>query len=360
MINKYKVLLDKLNEKQQNFQETIEINELNSNSKILIVDSLNTYIRSFTTCPVVNEDGIHVGGIVGFFLSVGYAIKMLNPTRVIMVFDGKNGSVRRRKIYPEYKNRRRSKRIVRKDFDYTIGNIEDEEKLQKEELQKVLQYLVMLPVTIVSIDDIEADDTISYICKNVYNDDNNHITIMSTDRDFLQLIDNRITVWSPTKKILYNKQVFRNEYNMNAENYLIYRILTGDVSDEISGIKGIGLKTLEKYFPSLFNDDKICIMDIINEASETSKKMKIHNSILENKDIIYRNEKLMQLQDVDISLYSKNSIMEQVRRPINRLSKIKFLSYLLQDRFQLTKEPEKWLNDCFFKLDYYASKTHDS
>ena len=80
----------------------------NPNEKVLIIDGLNTFIRVFSVIPTTNDDGIHVGGIVGFLRSVGYTINMIRPTRTIVVFDGKGGSTRRRKIYPEYKQNRRT------------------------------------------------------------------------------------------------------------------------------------------------------------------------------------------------------------------------------------------------------------
>ena len=78
-------------------------NTSNPNEKVLIIDGLNTFIRVFSVIPTTNDDGIHIGGIVGFLKSVGYAVKMLAPTRTIICFDGKGGSNRRRKLYPEYK-----------------------------------------------------------------------------------------------------------------------------------------------------------------------------------------------------------------------------------------------------------------
>ena len=72
------------------------------NDRILLIDGLNTFIRVFSVFPSTNENGIHVGGFVGLLRSIGYAIRMLAPTRVVIVFDGKGGSTRRRKFYPEY------------------------------------------------------------------------------------------------------------------------------------------------------------------------------------------------------------------------------------------------------------------
>ena len=69
---------------------------LKLNDRILLVDGLNTFIRAFVMNPSTNEDGIHIGGIKGFMLSMGYAIKNIKPTRVIVCFDGAGGSQRRR------------------------------------------------------------------------------------------------------------------------------------------------------------------------------------------------------------------------------------------------------------------------
>ena len=79
------------------------------NDSVLLIDGMNLFIRVFSAIPTTNEDGVHVGGIVGFLRSIGYTINMFRPTRVIIVFDGKGGSTRRRKLFPEYKQKRKTK-----------------------------------------------------------------------------------------------------------------------------------------------------------------------------------------------------------------------------------------------------------
>ena len=58
----------------------------NPDDKVLVIDGLNTFIRCFSAMPTLNDDGAHVGGIVGFLRSIGYAIKTIRPTRTIIVF----------------------------------------------------------------------------------------------------------------------------------------------------------------------------------------------------------------------------------------------------------------------------------
>ena len=91
----------------------------NPDDKVLIIDGLNTFIRVFSVVPITNDDGAHVGGIIGFLKSIGFAIKMHNPTRCIIVFDGEGGSDRRRKLFPDYKaNRDAPPEELSKQFPY--------------------------------------------------------------------------------------------------------------------------------------------------------------------------------------------------------------------------------------------------
>ena len=58
------------------------------NDRVLIIDGLNTFIRCWSSIPTKNDDGEHVGGVTGVLKSIGYAIRNVQPTRVVVVFDG--------------------------------------------------------------------------------------------------------------------------------------------------------------------------------------------------------------------------------------------------------------------------------
>ena len=313
------------------------------NDKVLLIDGLNTFIRVFSVIPTTNPDGIHVGGIVGFLRSIGYTINMFRPTRVIIVFDGKGGSTRRRKIYPEYKQNRKTKYRVNRAYDF--ASQDDEKQNMIMQLQRVVEYLEVLPVTVLSYDNIEADDTIGYLCRQVLTD--SKITVMSTDKDFLQLANSRIKIWSPTKKKMYDEKVVLDEYGISSHNLIWYRVLDGDKSDNIPGVRGLGLKTIQKKLPFL-SEIRIVEMDeVITELPES-------------KDVIELNYKLMQLSDVDISGSTKTKIMERVREPINRLIKYKFQTMFLEDKlYTALPNVNSWLLTNFNQLNHYAEKTHE-
>ena len=328
----------------------------NPNEKVLIIDGLNTFIRVFSVIPTTNDDGIHIGGIVGFLKSVGYAIKMLGPTRTIIVFDGKGGSNRRRKLYPEYKAKRRTKKIrLNRVNDYE--NMDDERHSMFMQLSRCVEYLETLPVSILSVDSVEADDVIAYIAKQLL-PKSNHI-IMSTDKDFLQLVSDRISVWSPTKKKLYKPDVVKEEYGVTSKNLLMTRIFDGDVSDNIKGVMGIGSKTLLKNFPDLADDGVTYTVDEIVDKCE--KGSRFHNVVRKQRDKMHLNHTLMQLQKVDISGGAKLKINRVVNGKIQELIKSKFQTMFIEDRmFGALPNLESWLMLNWTTLNRFAKINNGS
>ena len=89
---------------------------------------------------------------------------------------------------------------------------------------------------------------------------------MSTDKDFMQLVSNRVTVWSPTKKKYYFADTIKEEYGSYPNNFLMFRTITGDGSDNIPGIRGAGLKTLKKFCPQFSGQEKFTAKDLLDFA----------------------------------------------------------------------------------------------
>ena len=336
--NNYKSLLDEIEEEHKQSTEK----SLDKNSRVIIIDGLNTFIRAFSANPSINDDGVHVGGIIGFLKSIRYAISKLKPTRCIIVFDGKNGTKKRKKLYPEYKQKRKTKYRVNRAYDF--ASQEDEKQNMIMQLQRVVEYLETLPVTVLSYDNIEADDTIGYLCRQALTD--SEITVMSTDKDFLQLANSRIKIWSPTKKKMYDEDSVLDEYGISSHNFIWYRVIDGDKSDNIPGVRGLGLKTIKKKLPFLSENRIVNIDEVLTELPES-------------KDVIELNYKLMQLSDVDISRSTKTKIIRKIHEPINRLIKFQFEKMFLEDKlFTALPNVTSWLATNFNQLNHYAEKTH--
>ena len=154
--------------------------------------------------------------------------------------------------------------------------------------------------------------------------------LMSTDKDFLQLVDEKTIVWSPTKKKIYNQKLVQEELGLHPSNVLIYRILDGDTSDNIPGVRGCGIKTLLKRFPELTEDRTISSDELLQLAEEKKGKIKLYDDIIKSKEQIIMNEKLMQLKDVDISGSIKMKIVEKFDEKVKPLNKMEFMKVLLK------------------------------
>jgi len=282
------------------------------NSRVLIIDGLNTFIRCWSSIPTMNDDGDHVGGATGVLKSIGYAIRQTQPTRVVVVFDGKGGSTQRKKKFSGYKAERES---------------------MKRQFVWLNEMLDGLPLTTMIYDGVEADDIMAYISTKLLKEDEQAV-IMSTDKDFLQLIDDTTIVWSPTKKKMYNTKMVKEEYGIESKNLLLYRVLDGDKSDNIPGVYGCGIKTVVKRFPEITQEDKLSVDDLLElsktKYEETKGKIKIYKDILQSKNQILLNRELMQLDDVDISGNIKMKTLDRFNEPIEPLHKMNFMKILLK------------------------------
>jgi len=327
--------------------------DLGVNNRVLIVDGLNLYLRAFAVNGALNDNGVPVGGLTGFLRSLAYAIREVNPTRVIVVYDGQGGSQRRRKIHPEYKaNRTPGKRITRWD---AFKDARAEKDAMKIQFSRLIEYLDFLPVNVISIDKIEADDTIAYIAHTLLDED---VTILSADQDFLQLVDERITVWSPTKKKFYTPRMVMDDYGVPAHNFLMYKVLMGDKSDNIEGVKGLGPKKLPKIVPDLLTQTTLDLDFILEHAGKGEEPM--HKKIVESATQLQINEELMDLKNPPISGELKLQIARLIEAPINLLSRNDFIMMYSDDQLgNAIKAPDLWLREHFIKLNTLAKQTHE-
>ena len=295
------------------------------NDRVLIIDGMNTFIRSFAAIPTMDENGNHIGGVTGFLKSVGYVIRKFKPSRVYVIFDGKGGSKRRREIYPDYKSGR--KPLTRLNRTYDMTTEQDEQDLMRYELVIVAKALMKLPITTITLDHVEADDIISYIAQHAVENGGESI-IYSTDKDFLQLVGDGIKVWNPVRKKTYIPETVLEDYTIHPNNFLLYRALTGDTSDNLPGIKGLGMKTLLKFMPGFATEEKLNLDDVITVAE--SSKSKVILKIVDQKENIQRNLILMSLLSVMMSDNNKLKVLNKINKPQLFLKKYDLTKLLIE------------------------------
>lgn len=340
MKNKYADMLSKVNNHQRGVTDSI-----------LVIDGLNTFLRSFTMINYINSDGHHVGGLTGFLKSVGYAIKMLEPTKVVIVFDGAGGSNSKRNLYPEYKANRNKSRMT----NYSIFSSKDEENESiSNQMARLIQYLQCLPVTMICIDGIEADDTIGYLVGKFEKfTATKEVTILSADKDFLQLVSDKVQVYSPTKKKIYKPKDVLEEFNVSSYNFVNYKILMGDNSDNLPGIDGLGPKKVIKMFPELANDTPTTLNEMLEKAASKIGEHDLYGRIVERKHQLEINSKLMNLQTMPISQENIDIIQRSFNSPYELNSHMFMTMYLGDKLGESIPNTPNWLNQVFGPLSIF-------
>tara|TARA_R110000765_G_scaffold74312_1_gene145606 strand:+ start:2839 stop:3882 length:1044 start_codon:yes stop_codon:yes gene_type:complete len=344
MKNKYAKLLNQLK-----LRETED--PKHRDDRVLIIDGLNTFIRAYSATPTLNANGEHCGGVSGFLSSMGHAIKTINPTRVVVVFDGKNGSAIRRKLFPAYKAHR--KVSIRLNRAQSV----DKEDNQLAQLIRLIDYLETLPITVITLDGAEADDIMAYVANSILKPKDSHSFIMSSDKDFLQLVSNNTHVWSPTKKKLYYEDDVYSEYGVIPQNFAVYRALEGDSSDNIPGAPGLKLKTILKRWPKLGEQTTITLEEFFsyNTSFGDESKIKAYKIVEENVENIKLYHKIMQLDETLLNSTTQLRIHDHMDEPCSKLAKMTFHRLLIEDGMtNAIRNPEMWLRDVTTKLNQFV------
>ena len=328
----------------------------NTNSNVLLVDGTNTFIRCWMANPSMDDNGNHTGGIVGFLKSVGYAIKLLAPTRCTIIFDGFGGSLKRRQIYPDYKEQRRGRIRLNRTYG-EMSDAPEEEKQCRQQYQRLVSYLQVLPVNLLSVDHVEADDVLAYLATDYFKP-SEKVYIMSSDKDFLQLCDGRVCVYSPTKKRIYGPTEVLAEYQVHPSNFVLYRAIDGDVSDNIGGIRGAGRKTIVKHFPWLSDATPHTADEIVTNADGYKNKYKVCEHISQGKSVIDRNIALMQLTDTALTTTAQlhcNNCLDMAKIPM--LDRNAFFKMVREDGIDSNlPNHTTWVQDVFGPLDAVTRK----
>jgi 5'-3' exonuclease len=274
--------------------------------RTLLVDGDNLFKIGFHGVREFYVDGNHIGGVFHFLNTLRKQLEQNEYDKVIVFWDGNNNSVKRRELYPDYKLNRK--------------NNMTEEKLQSYYFQKnrVKQYLEECFVRQIDIDNNEADDLVAYYC---IISDTETKTIFSSDRDYMQLLSEKVSIYSPIQKYLYQKgdKVRLEKEWIPHENIFVSKVMLGDKSDNIFGIYSLGEKTFIKLFPEVL-EKPVSVDDILTKAKllqEQNKDNKVLNNILngvtkngEFGEHFYKTNK--QIVDLNNPIISEDA-MEMVR-----------------------------------------------
>jgi DNA polymerase-1 len=313
-------------------------------SKTLLVDGDNLFKIGFHGAKDLFNDGSHVGGIYHFINILRKFLEEHQHDKVIVCWDGDSNSSARKKLYPQYKANRRQ----------DMNEYKYESYLQQK--SRVKQYLEEIFVRQIEMVDNEADDLIAYYCK-VATDE--QIIVFSADKDLTQLISENVTIYSPTSKqyFKHGDKITINKVDIPHQNVLICKVFTGDKSDNIDGIEGLGEKTLVKLFPQM--QERSCtIEEILDNARNIPQKKPIKSltniligktkSTILGEEFYKLNKKIVDLHNPLITDEGKQ-LVEQIHSdtidPENRGYK-NLMRLMMEDGLfkYLPKNDEAWVN----------------
>ena len=323
--------------------------QIEKNIYTLLVDG-NSLLKLSLVDKRMNNKGEEYGAIFLFLRILGNLLLKKDFNYCVVCYDGYNSGSLRYNIYKDYKaNRDKHYELaggmtdydkaindyVKKVLNYSKANkkevkrIETDDELfqrQREILQNILENLYVRQFI---YDDVEGDDLIAYYVKNKL--PNEKVVIVSGDRDLTQLISDDVCQYIPSLKKFVTSDNSVDILGMTHENILVKKIICGDASDNIKGIKGMGEQTLLKLFPEM-KTEKTSLeaivarsKELLSERKEQKKKpLKSLENIIngvtdgaQGKDIYEINKKIIDLSEPLLTEEALNGLKEEMYAPLS-------------------------------------------
>lgn len=221
----------------------------------LVVDGT----QMLMACLAVNDEDYtnemeYLGGFTGFLKQLSGMINMLSPRSVYVAFDTSKSKYRS-ELHPTYKHGRHAK---------VSEELAERFKFRYLHTSYLRMILPMLGCSVMTCDDVEADDIIA----NFVQQSGRHNTIISTDKDFIQLVNHKTRLYRAVRNpVLVTESNLTEILGFDKSLYLKTRILEGDKSDNIPGVDGVGAKTALKIFEQAGSSDP----EVIKEWAKTVK-----------------------------------------------------------------------------------------
>ena len=293
--------------------------------RLVVIDGKSVFYRGYYAMPYLStKDGTPTGGVYGFAVMALEVLKKMEPDYICVAWDKPKTNIkRRREIYPEYKANRKP---APADF--------------YEQVPILHNLLDAFNIPFYEIDDHEADDIMATFAVQAQAKGYDTILI-SSDHDLLQLVSDDIAVATLKKGLTnidyFSPDRFKEKYQMTPEQFVDYKSLRGDPSDNLPGVAGVGEKTAIK----LISDYKS--LDGVYEHLDEIKGS-LQTRLRDNKDLAYITKQLVLLdKEVPIELewdkadVSKNNGTE-IAKILRELEFKSLLAQLPEDMKQSAKE----------------------
>ena len=316
-----------------------------------VVLDMNNIMKISSVNHEMNSDGKEYGIVMTALRLIGDILKKKDFNYCIAAYDGIGSGVLRWKFYEDYKANRGKQYELHdpdmSDYDKKIiarrsimleaarqkregshSRETDDENFERQKyvLQNILEELCIRQY---EFENVEGDDIISYYVK--HKKDNEKVVIVSSDKDLTQLISDTVIVYNPRMKDFITKDNSIEKIGITHENVVLEKILCGDASDNIKGVKGVGEQTIIKLFPQI-KTEKLNLKAVIERSEELLRERKeakkkplktlenIINGITDGcqGDKLYEiNEKIIDLSEPLMTKEAEDELSEVLYAPID-------------------------------------------
>ena len=298
--------------------------------KLFIVDGYAILYRAHYALirnPLITSYGFHTSALFGF---ANHIIKLINdekPDYLVCAFDSKEKTFRH-KIYSNYKANRPEMPL---ELQHQIPHL--------------WEVLEAMNIPVLRKPGFEADDIIGTITNSV-SESQIESYIVSGDKDFMQLINDKVFLYAPGKRnyppVIYDRQGVIEKWGLPPEKIIDLLALMGDSSDNVPGVSGVGVKTAVKLLNEYDN-----IESVLDNVSKIKNK-RVYDGLTNGREIAYLSRELVTIvKDVDVDTSIENFIInsfnhEDLSKKFEELEFFGLLKYLSVDDVDIkTKTIEK-------------------
>ena len=265
--------------------------------KLFIVDGYAILYRAHYALirnPLITSYGFHTSALFGFSNHIIKLINDENPDYLVCAFDSKEKTFRH-KMYSSYKANRPEMPL----------------ELQQQ-IPHLWEVLEAMNIPVLRKPGFEADDIIGTITNSV-SDSQIESYIVSGDKDFMQLINDKVFLYAPGKRnyppVIYDRQGVIKKWGLPPEKIIDLLALMGDSSDNVPGVSGVGVKTAVKLLKEYDN-----IESVLDNASKIKNK-RVYDGLTNGRDSAYLSKELVTIvKDVDVDTSIEKFIINSFNR----------------------------------------------
>jgi len=246
--------------------------------KVVLIDGSSYLYRAFYALPsLTSPEGKPTGAIYGFIRMLSKLLSEFQPQYIAAAFD-KPGKTFRHEKYQEYK-------ATRKETPDDL----------KQQIPAVKEVIKLFGIKVLEKEGFEADDIIATLSKQA-KEKGYEVYIITPDKDFMQLVQEKVYVYNPVSEKLFDKNAVLEKYGVLPDQFVEYLAIVGDSVDNIKGVKGVGPKTASKLLSQFHT-----IEGIFSNIDKLKPKQK--EAFLQAKEDLEKNKFLISLKtDVNLGI----------------------------------------------------------